>query len=160
MSSRGMILALLSLLATGVGVASGLGTDPGFGLVGLNNKTCETPGDILSYHVHVVWDGANETMTEFSLAQWQNFHDAMEAEGILFTEGDCPFSHANGSPDFDFICSFIFNQTGPFRPWTGQGLFGGSNWAYHIPFQHCEHHAVSFRCFACALPPSLPPSSG
>jgi aromatic ring-cleaving dioxygenase len=112
------------------------GTDPALANpVGDNNQTCDgEPPMIVSYHVHAVWDGANETATNLALKKWGEFSMAMKKEGLLYDGGDCPFSHPNGTGGgFKEICPFIFNQEGPFQPWTAHGLFGGSNFAFFIP---------------------------
>ena len=165
------------------------GTDPGLKIgFDANNQTCDSPPDVVSFHVHAVWDGADDGATSLALSKrlevrmtlttelvtvvvpaWYPTHSepalyctlvpggegdgrqlhthhsaltirhsplatrhspqfaaAMDEAGILYSDGDCPFSHPDGyAGGFDQICSFMFKDEGPFNAWTGTGLFGG-----------------------------------
>jgi len=108
-------------------------------LIGYGGKTCESPPEILSYHVHVVFDGANKNQTAEAIAALSAFSKAMSALSLLrYAENGqrCPFSHTNPSPTIEYICPFQWDSKGQLQPWTGVGLFGGENYAFFIPTAH------------------------
>ena len=98
--------------------------------LGVGNKTCADFPEIVSYHVHFMWDATNVTQSVHAHHANQEFAKAMNSP-----PGICPFSHANSQAGYTDICAFPFDWSVvlPFPTNETSGIFGGMNHAYFIP---------------------------
>lgn len=95
------------------------------------------PPEILSFHVHVVFDGSNKTTAQSALNLHSSFISATNPNMEI-----CPFSHPNGASFYDDICVFPFNQTA--LDWKSV-IFGNTDYAFFIPKQHYLYADMWFR---------------
>ena len=100
---------------------------------GYRNRTCAEFPEIISYHVHAVFDGTNETVLAEALSLHKRFAKAMQAR-MDHSNTWCPFSHPNAALGYDYICPFQYDVDSiKEQPRSSTGLFGGANYAFHIP---------------------------
>ena len=98
------------------------------------------PGDgemptIRSYHVHPVFDGADADAVALAKDLWHRFADFARVDLGAYddTTPFCAFGHQGPGPaGYGKICPFPGHE-GPFSPWTGDGLFGGGQYAFFVP---------------------------
>jgi len=103
---------------------------------GYLNKTCDENPGIISYHIHAVFDGSNSTIYTTALDLHAAFTKAM-GQRVDDSNTWCPFSHPNAALGYDQICPFEFDEASlKTQPRTSVGLFGGANYAFHIPRSH------------------------
>jgi len=89
---------------------------------------------ILSYHVHVVFNGTDVPASTQAIRMFHTFETAVSAYMNITYVPTCPFSHANAAPQYSSICVFGgFDASMESFPFEGSGVFTGSNFAYFIP---------------------------
>ncbi|KAH8081677.1 hypothetical protein JL720_8800 [Aureococcus anophagefferens] len=100
--------------------------------------SASSPPPIKSYHVHPVFDGADPAAVALALDLWQRFADFSRVVLRAYDDATpvCAFGHQTPGPDgYAKICPFP-GHAGPFQPWSGDGLFGGAQYAFFVPLVH------------------------
>ena len=73
-----------------------------------HNATCAGRPPILSYHVHIVFEGKDWDASNQAFEMYRDFVGAFNSSMEL-----CPFSHPDPAPTHRHICPFVFDLAYP-----------------------------------------------
>jgi len=88
----------------------------------------DSPPPILSFHVHVTFDGTNESASHQALDLYASF-----IEYINPKMEECPFSHPNSAEFYTQICYFPFNASMTAFPFSISPIFGATDYSFFLP---------------------------
>ena len=105
-----------------------------------NESPCDSntnPPPIQSYHVHVVFNGSDYNSAQAAINLHSSFVDYYINHIDPFNLNEmqeCPFSHPAGyHPNYNSMCRFSFTANMSSFPFSGDPIFGGTNYAFYIP---------------------------